>query len=489
MSDGSCEIPDIKPSNRLSQLAKAIRHIHMLYDVLSLILAYVIAYVIRFDLPVVDWTTRSLVFHSNYASVYFFHAPVYWLTTLVFLFVIYSILGMYDGHISIYRTPVLWNAIVANGIVIAIIAAYLFFTKGQWHMRGFLPVVMLVNIPTTFLVRKGTNHLISVLRRRFPKLRGKVLLIGFTKDADLIYRWSIEHRLKGLEVAMRIASPSSVKEVRRSLPPLLSPEIGAVFVMDRDLSVDIIMDIVCMSAKANIATKVLFSRFLTLHNPYACPDLIDGIPVVTFSTPSFTNTDRWYRVCGAKAVAALAIVLLLPLHLLVSLLIKIDSPGPALFMQNRYGKNGKGFRMFKYRTMCCDAEDKLHTLRASNESDGALFKMRNDPRITRVGRFLRKTSIDELPQVINVLRGEMRFVGPRPLPSQDLEDYKSCWNFMRQSCSPGITCIWQVAGRSQIGFEDMCLLDIWYSLNRNWMLDLRILFRTIWVVLFGRGAY
>ena len=489
MSDGSCEIPEIKPYNKLTRLSRFVRHIHMVDDLVALVLAYAIAYVMRFQLPVVGWAHWSLTFHGNYESVYFHQAPVYLSLIFAFLFVIYSVLGMYDGHISIYRTPVLWNAIVGNGIVVGIIATYLFFNKGQWHMRGFLPLVMLVNIPLTFLVRKITNTLIDALRRRFPQFRGKALLIGLNPDADFIDKLSKQGKLKGLEIVNRIASPSSIQEVRRILPPLLGPEIGVVFVMDRELPVDIVMDIVRIDAKFNKATKVLFPRFLLLHNPYACRDRIDGVPIVTFSSPGFINTDKLYRIWGAKAVAALAIVFLFPFHLLLALVIKMDSPGPALFLQNRFGKNGKGFRMFKYRTMCCDAEAKLLALRSCNESDGALFKMRNDPRITRIGSFLRKTSIDELPQVINILRGEMRFVGPRPLPSQDLEDYRSCWNFMRQSCSPGITCIWQVAGRSHVGFEDMCLLDIWYSLNRSWMLDLRILFRTAWVVVFGHGAY
>jgi lipopolysaccharide/colanic/teichoic acid biosynthesis glycosyltransferase len=151
--------------------------------------------------------------------------------------------------------------------------------------------------------------------------------------------------------------------------------------------------------------------------------------------------------------------------------------------------NGKTFKMLKFRTMCRDAECRIDELRSRNEADGALFKMRNDPRITRIGRLLRKTSIDELPQLINILRGEMRFVGPRPLPVRDLADYMRSWHSTRQMASPGLTCIWQVAGRSGVGFEDMCLLDIWYIFNRDWILDVRILFRTAWVVLFRSGAY
>ena len=133
--------------------------------------------------------------------------------------------------------------------------------------------------------------------------------------------------------------------------------------------------------------------------------------------------------------------------------------------------------------------DNLDALRGRNESDGALFKLHDDPRVTRVGRFLRRTSLDELPQLVNILRGEMRFVGPRPLPCADIEPYLHTWHCLRQFVRPGLTCIWQCAGRSDIGFEGMSLLDGWYVLNRDWMLDIRIFARTLWTVLFQHGAY
>jgi lipopolysaccharide/colanic/teichoic acid biosynthesis glycosyltransferase len=124
-----------------------------------------------------------------------------------------------------------------------------------------------------------------------------------------------------------------------------------------------------------------------------------------------------------------------------------------------------------------------------NESGKGLFKIRNDKRVTPVGRLLRRFSLDELPQLINVLRGEMAIVGPRPLPRRDFENYYEEWHYTRHNGIPGLTCLWQISGRSDLGFHDMCILDIFYLTNRNWVLDLKIALRTFWAVLFGKGAY
>ena len=202
-----------------------------------------------------------------------------------------------------------------------------------------------------------------------------------------------------------------------------------------------------------------------------------------------SSRDRAAAEEAAQALAAVLLLLCSPVFLIVAALIRLDSPGPALFVQDRYGLNNRRFRMFKFRTMVRDAERRLAEIRDRNETDGALFKMHDDPRITRVGRFLRKTSLDELPQLINILRGEMRFVGPRPLPCRDLDPYLNEWQGFRQTIPPGLTCIWQITGRSDVGFDSMAHLDVWYAHNRNWVLDTQIVLRTFWTVVFGGGAY
>ena len=241
--------------------------------------------------------------------------------------------------------------------------------------------------------------------------------------------------------------------------------------------------------RANRACVVQSARFLRLHNPFHYGDTLRGVPLVHYAAPGSAYAPSRFRDLASRALAAVLLVPAAPVMLLCALAIRLETPGPALFVQERYGLACRKFRMFKFRTMVADAEARLAELRPRNETDGALFKLHDDPRVTRVGHFLRRTSLDELPQLINIARGEMRFVGPRPLPCADMEPWLGSWQGFRQTVPPGLTCIWQVSGRSDVGFEAMAMLDNWYALNRSWVLDVRILARTLWSVVFGSGAY
>jgi lipopolysaccharide/colanic/teichoic acid biosynthesis glycosyltransferase len=193
-----------------------------------------------------------------------------------------------------------------------------------------------------------------------------------------------------------------------------------------------------------------------------------------------------------RVVDLLLIMLSLPFVVLyfaiIGLLIKLDSPGPVFYKHPRVGRDGRLFDMFKFRTMVVGADQMQEDLAALNEADGPLFKIKEDPRRTRLGAFLRRTSIDELPQVINVLRGEMSLVGPRPGTPTEVEQYEA-WQRERISVRPGLTGLWQVSGRSNIPFAEMVLLDIFYIENWTLDLDVRILLQTVPNVLFGHGAY
>jgi lipopolysaccharide/colanic/teichoic acid biosynthesis glycosyltransferase len=194
-------------------------------------------------------------------------------------------------------------------------------------------------------------------------------------------------------------------------------------------------------------------------------------------------------------VAGLLLLLLSPLFLLIAVAIRMESHGPVLFRQRRaLGGDDPPFQLLKFRSMVLEADEIRDTLIGLNEADGVLFKIREDPRRTRVGRLLRRHSLDELPQLINVLRGEMRLVGPRPLPVEDLARIPAGSDLAflagrRASCRPGMTGLWQITGRDTLGFRDMLLLDLAYAGQRSLLFDLEILVRTVPVVLFGRGAW
>ena len=188
-------------------------------------------------------------------------------------------------------------------------------------------------------------------------------------------------------------------------------------------------------------------------------------------------------------VALLLLVILSPLLLVIAALVKFTSPGPVFFVQMRVGLNKRLFRMYKFRTMVSGAETKLPELEHLNEADGPVFKMRSDPRITSVGRWLRRTSLDELPQLINVLLGDMSLVGPRPLPVRDYQGFNRDWHRRRFSVRPGITCLWQINGRSNLSFEDWMALDMYYIDHWSFGLDLKILLQTFPVIFREQGAY
>lgn len=187
--------------------------------------------------------------------------------------------------------------------------------------------------------------------------------------------------------------------------------------------------------------------------------------------------------------SSIAVVLLSPLFLILAIAIKIDDPkGPVFYTQTRVGKDGKTFQIIKFRSMVSNADELLARLKNQNEVEGAMFKMKNDPRITRVGRFIRKYSLDELPQLINVIGGSMSIVGPRPPLVSEVEQYTD-YDKQRLMVVPGCTGMWQVGGRNDVDFDEMVHLDLTYIQNRSVWLDLKIMFETVKVMIIPNGAY
>ena len=199
------------------------------------------------------------------------------------------------------------------------------------------------------------------------------------------------------------------------------------------------------------------------------------------------DKEPWWKRPVDIAGASFALIALSPLMLGAAVAIKLSSPGPVFYSSWRVGKGGKKFRFHKFRTMCVDADKKKKDLMAQNEASGPVFKMERDPRVTPIGRILRKTSIDELPQFWNVLVGEMALVGPRPPIPEETHWYEP-WQRRRLELKGGLTCLWQISGRSNISFEEWCRLDVKYHENRTFLGDIGILFRTVPAVLAARGA-
>ncbi|WP_326511608.1 sugar transferase [Clostridium intestinale] len=183
----------------------------------------------------------------------------------------------------------------------------------------------------------------------------------------------------------------------------------------------------------------------------------------------------------------IGIIFLSPVFIIVGAIIKLDSKGPVIFSQKRVGKGGKEFKMYKFRSMVVNAEELKKKLVHQNEMSGPMFKMKDDPRITKIGKFIRKTSIDELPQLINVLKGEMSLVGPRPSLPKEVAEFEP-WMMRRLDVKPGLTCYWQVSGRNNIDFDDWMKLDIKYVQDRSVKLDIKLIFKTFFVLFGDKNA-
>ncbi len=225
---------------------------------------------------------------------------------------------------------------------------------------------------------------------------------------------------------------------------------------------------------------------LDLATPMA--EIVDDASVITLRTGAMQGWALLVKRCIDVLLSTIMLLLSSPLFLVTAILIKLTSSGPVFFIQDRVGLNKRIFRLIKFRSMVVDADKMMKELEQLNEVSGPVFKIKNDPRITWVGKYLRKTSIDELPQFINVFRGDMSLVGPRPLPVRDYEGFDEDWQRRRFSVRPGITCLWQVGGRSDISFDHWMKLDMEYIDNWSIVLDIKILMKTIPAVMKGSGA-
>ncbi|MGA8184524.1 MAG: sugar transferase [Terriglobia bacterium] len=229
-------------------------------------------------------------------------------------------------------------------------------------------------------------------------------------------------------------------------------------------------------------------RIFNLHKARSTAEEMGGDSLLTLSTGPLDGWPVFVKRGLDVVLSSVLLLVLSPLLLLTALVVKLTSPGPVLFRQRRVGLNKRQFWICKFRTMVPDAEKRMAELEKSNEVSGPVFKIKNDPRLTPVGKFLRSTSIDELPQLLNVLRGDMSLVGPRPLPIRDCQGFEQDWHRRRFSVRPGITCLWQVNGRSSVPFERWMELDMQYIDEWSLWLDFKILAGTIPAVLKGSGA-
>jgi exopolysaccharide biosynthesis polyprenyl glycosylphosphotransferase len=318
-----------------------------------------------------------------------------------------------------------------------------------------------------------------------------VLIVGTNPTALEIARSIDAHRFWGFRVlgflSVASDSPPDGEEPWPARYPVVEGAVvdDVIFAVHRR-ELDRLEDLFLSLQEQGIRTRFAMNLFPHTRAQVALEDL-DGIPLLSFATTPTSQLQLMAKRVVDVGLAALLLLLGLPAVGLIALVIKLTSGGKVLFRQTRCGLNGRSFTLYKFRTMVEDAEERQRDLLHLNEMNGPVFKLRSDPRVTAVGRFLRKYSLDELPQLWNVLRGEMSLVGPRPPIPEEVARYQR-WQRRRLAMKPGLTCLWQISGRNNIDFDRWMQLDLEYIDSWSPMLDMKILLKTIPVVLSGRGA-
>jgi len=362
----------------------------------------------------------------------------------------------------------------------------------------FLVVFWFTNLSLTLASRFILRYFLGHVRTRGRNLR-HILLVGTNERALQFGRMILSKPQLGYSLVGFVDTHwLHQDEQLRGNYPLVHPEQLADFL--KDTVVDEVM--LCLPlkeyyeqhevitetcAEQGVIVRVLADFFFSqLAN--ARVEYFEGSSILTIYTGTMGGLPLLFKRLIDIVLSLILLILLAPLFLAVAIFIKLSSPGPVFFVQDRLGLNKRIFKLYKFRTMVQGAEKMQQELEELNEADGPVFKIKKDPRITREGQFLRKTSIDELPQLLNVLKGDMSLVGPRPLPIRDYKGFAERWFNRRFSVRPGMTCIWQVDGRSDLSFEKWIQLDLRYIDSWSLLLDFQLLLRTIPAVLKGRGA-
>lgn len=461
-----------------------------LSDSLLIVLAFVLAYLIRYQL---QWFRAvDPVFQTEFAT---YIASCVALVAILFMLFHFS--GVYRQRRGRLWLEEIYTIASATTIgVVVLITINLIFSPMLYSRLLFLYTAFLVVL---FL---GTSRALIGLVRGYLRRHGigvqRVVLVGAGDVGRMVMRTiaarpGLGYRLigflddnpaKGSTDIGRFKALGSVDnfaQVRENYP------LDLVIICLPWQSHRTVARILGECEQSGIRAQVVPDIFLLTKNQMQVEE-INGIPLISTREVSIAGWNLILKRGVDLVIATLIALTTLPLTLLIALAIRLDSPGPILYSQVRVGKNGQPFRIYKFRSMVVNAEARRSEVADLNEATGPLFKVRDDPRRTRIGRFIRRFSLDELPQLINVFRGEMSLVGPRPNLPEEVAQYEE-WHRKRLSVSPGATGLWQISGRSDLTFDEMVLLDIYYAENWSMGLDLSILLTTIPKVLLGKGAY
>jgi exopolysaccharide biosynthesis polyprenyl glycosylphosphotransferase len=460
-------------------------------DIVFFALALSLSFYIRF------YTGESAKIISVYGveGNYLLYSIIFIISAVLifFLYRLYDWDGIYKGSGYYFK---IFKAISIN-IVILIVVGYLVeaFTFSRIYMLLLLILSMVFLVASRFLILFVTQRLIGKL-----KLYSNTLIIGLDSNVKRIENTINRNPGESFNIIGYVDNRESIKaqaakysdcKILGSLDNLkeivLNNKIQRIIISSKKYKYFEILDIL-EELKGLDVLVLMFPGYFEFSIRRMSMRDVSGIPLIHISNIGFYGINLFYKNLIDYILGSVLFVIFIPLYLIVAILIKVNSKGPVFYRQKRYTKEFKEFYMYKFRTMYQDAEQKVKELRKYSRTGGPIFKMKKDPRVTSIGRFLRRFSIDEFPQIINVLKGELSLVGPRPPIPEETEQYED-WYKKRLNIKQGLTGLWQVSGRSDLTFEEMVKLDLYYIQNWSVGLDLRILLKTIPTVLSGKGSY
>ncbi len=422
------------------------------------------------------------------------YTQVFWTALLIWALLLWTRSGY--RHLRMQTFTAALGYLLTDGLIfIGSFTSLAFFFQIDFLSRIFIAAYA-ASTTALLIFARWIVLLISHYARRMGHNLRNILLVGTGRRAQQFMSQAARHpewgyRIMGLveKEAMFVNEDIAGHHVVGTLediPDLLEKRVidEVFFIVPRKWLEEISKYIAYCEAVGVPAT--VSTDLFDLEIATRVPKTLEGMTYLTFETRLLKEGELVAKRVFDVIVSSLALLVSAPILLLTSLAVKFSSKGPVFFKQIRVGKNGRHFTLYKFRTMVADAEVKLNELKAFNEMSGPVFKMTRDPRITPVGKFLRRTSLDEFPQFWNVFRGDMSIVGPRPPLPLEVEEYEP-WQRRRLSMKPGITCIWQVSGRNSIGFEEWMGLDLRYIDRWSIWLDFKILFQTVHSVFAASG--
>jgi len=476
-------------------LVNLMKTIDSITIVISFILAYFLDYLIR---AVYDFGEMAYAIAPTFQGLIYFcrmNLPLT-ITFVPIWIILLTMLGIYkDFRIKALHDNI--RTIIKVGILsIFVLSSIFFILKMKLTSRLFIGTFTVTTVFLLILGKKYTYYLLDKIHEQgFNQIN--LLIVGTGRRAQDFIRVVKEHSNWGLKIVGLIDDDHGMfgKEIEgyrvlgriQDIPFILHRKVidRVIFVVPR-LWLHRLDEVIMACEREGIATSISMDLY-DLRIAHFRQTNLGNFPLLEFETFHAKEWQLFFkRVCDI-ILAIIFIIIASPIFLITTIAIKLTSKGPTFYSQIRSGLNGRKFTLYKFRSMIVGAEMKKKHLEKMNEMDGPVFKMKHDPRITKVGKIIRRLSIDELPQLLNVLKGDLSIVGPRPPLPVEVELYQH-WQRRRLSLKPGITCIWQVSGRNKINFDRWMEMDLEYIDNWSLWLDAKILFKTFFVVLFGYGA-